>query len=282
MNIKTGIGFRKDFAEEFFSGSVLKPSFIELAPENWMKIGGYWKKQLNRLAEMYPITAHGLSLSIGSPDELDMDFLKNVKHFLKEYNIDIYSEHLSFSKCDNAHLYDLLPIPFREDAIKHVSQRIKQVQDFLGRQIVIENVSYYTPVAAEMDEATFISSIVNETDCKILLDVNNVYVNAFNHNYNAKTFIENLPLDKVEYIHMAGHTKVAPDLIIDTHGEAIIDPVYDLFEWTIERVKPVPVLLERDYNIPELKEMQIELENLKTIMTKKWETKSKVKVESKK
>ena len=210
MSIKTGIGFRKDFAEEFFAGSALKPGFIELAPENWMKIGGYWKKQLNRLAEMHPITAHGLSLSIGSPDELDMDFLKNVKHFLKEYNIEIYSEHLSFSKCDNAHLYDLLPIPFREDAIKHVSQRIKQVQDFLGQQIVIENVSYYTPVAAEMDEATFIKSIVEEADCKLLLDVNNVYVNAFNHNYNAKSFIENLPLDKIEYIHMAGHTKVSP------------------------------------------------------------------------
>lgn len=272
MKHKTGIGFRKDFAEEFFAGSALKPDFIELAPENWMKIGGYWKKQLNRLAEIYPITAHGLSLSIGSPDELDMDFLKNVKQFLKEYNVEIYSEHLSFSKCDNAHLYDLLPIPFREDAVKHVSQRIKQVQDFLGRQIVIENVSYYTPVAAEMDEATFITSIVNEADCKLLLDVNNVYVNAFNHKYNAKLFIENLPLEKIEYIHMAGHTKVAPDLIIDTHGEAIIDPVYELFEWTLERVKPVPVLLERDFNIPEMDEMQNELNNLKGIMTKKWET----------
>ncbi len=282
MKFKAGIGFRKDFAEEFLSGSVLKPGFIELAPENWMKIGGYWKKQLNQLAEIYPITAHGLSLSIGSPDELDMDFLRDVNHFLKEYNIEIYSEHLSFSKCDNAHLYDLLPIPFREDAIKHVSQRIKQVQDFLGMQIAIENVSYYTPVAAEMDEATFITSIVEEADCKLLLDVNNVYVNAFNHNYNTKSFIENLPLERVAYIHMAGHTKVAPDLIIDTHGEAIIAPVYDLFEWTLERIKPVPVLLERDFNIPELEEMQNELESLKAIMTNKWETKSKTKVESKK
>ncbi len=278
MNIQAGIGFRKDFAKEFLSGSVLEPGFVELAPENWMKIGGYWKKQLNQLAEMYPITSHGLSLSIGSPEKLDMDFLKNVKHFLKEYNIEIYSEHLSFSKCDNAHLYDLLPIPFREDAVKHVAQRIKQVQNFLGRQIAIENVSYYTPVAAEMDEATFITSIVEEADCKLLLDVNNVYVNAFNHNYNAKSFIEKLPLEKIAYIHMAGHTKVSPDLIIDTHGEAIIDPVYDLFEWTLERIKPVPVLLERDFNIPELEEMQNELNNLKAIMTNKWETKTSLPV----
>ncbi len=270
--MKAGIGFRKEFAEEFLSGSAIHPGFVELAPENWMNIGGYWKRQLKQLAEMHSITSHGLSLSIGSPEELDMKFLKNIKQFLTDYDIEIYSEHLSFSKCDNAHLYDLLPIPFREDAIKHVAQRIRQVQDYLGRQIAIENVSYYTPVAAEMDEATFISAIVEEAGCKMLLDVNNVFVNAFNHNYNAKEFIGNLPLDKIQYIHMAGHTKVADDLIIDTHGEAIIDPVYELFEWTLERVEPVPVLLERDFNIPELNELQRELSSLEVIMNKKWET----------
>lgn len=272
MSIKTGIGFRKDFAEEFLSGSVLQPDFVELAPENWMNIGGFWKKKLNELAEKYSITSHGLSLSLGSPDELDMDFLKKVKLFLKDYKIEIYSEHLSFSKCDNAHLYDLLPIPFREDAVKHVASKIRQTQDYLGRQIAIENVSYYTPVAAEMDEATFISEIVKEADCQLLLDVNNVYVNAFNHNYNAKEFIEKLPLQRVAYIHMAGHTKIADDLIIDSHGQAIIDPVYELFDWTLKHVNPVPVLLERDFNIPELSELQNELASLKTIMTKQWKT----------
>lgn len=272
MSIKAGIGFRKDFAEEFLSGDVLKPGFVELAPENWMHIGGFWKKKLKQLAEMYPITSHGLSLSVGSPDELDFKFLKNIKTFLKDFNVEIYSEHLSFSKCDNAHLYDLLPIPFREDAIKHVANRIGQVQDYLGRQIAIENVSYYTPVASEMDEAEFVTRVVKEANCKLLLDVNNVFVNAFNHNYDAKSFIEKLPLDRVAYIHMAGHTKVAPDLIIDTHGEAIIDPVYELFEWTLKKIKPVPVLLERDFNIPELEELQSELNNLEVMMSKNWET----------
>ena len=271
-NIKAGIGFRKDFAEEFLSGSVLNPGFVELAPENWMKIGGYWRKQLNKLAEKYPITSHGLSLSIGSPEEPDMDFLKHVKQFLKDFNVEIYSEHLSFSKCDNAHLYDLLPIPFREDAVKHVANRISKVQDFLGRKIAIENVSYYTPVAAEMDEVTFIRNVVEEADCNLLLDVNNVYVNAFNHNYDAKEFIKKLPLERVAYIHMAGHTKVEEDLIIDTHGEAIIDPVYELFDWTLDKIEPVPVLLERDFNIPELDDLQNELDNLKAIMSKKWKT----------
>lgn len=277
MTIRTGIGFRKDFAEEFLSGTKLQPGFVELAPENWMNIGGFWKNKLNHLAEKYPITSHGLSLSIGSPDKIDMDFLKNVKQFLKDYNVEIYSEHLSFSKCDNAHLYDLLPIPFREDAVKHVAQRIGHVQDYLGRQIAIENVSYYTPVAAEMDEATFIRNVIEEADCQLLLDINNVYVNAFNHNYKAKEFIKKLPLERVAYIHMAGHTKVADDLIIDTHAQPIIDPVYELFEWTLERINPVPVLLERDFNIPELEELQGELESLEAIMTRKWET-NKLKV----
>lgn len=271
-NIKAGIGFRKDFAEEFLSGSALKPGFVELAPENWMKIGGYWRKQINKLVEMYPITSHGLSLSIGSPEELDMEFLRNVKQFLENFNVEIYSEHLSFSKCDNAHLYDLLPIPFTEDAVKHVSSRIKKVQDFLGKKIAVENVSYYTPVAAEMDEATFVKNVVEEADCNLLLDINNVFVNAFNHNYEAKEFLYNLPLERVAYIHMAGHTQVEEDLIIDTHGENIIEQVYDLFEWTLGKIKPVPVLLERDFNIPELEDLQKELDSLKTIMKKKWET----------
>ena len=145
MEKHIGIGFRKDFSEEFLSGSPLKPAFVELAPENWMGIGGYWKKVLRTVAEKYSITSHGLSLSIGSPEDIDWNFLKEVKEFIKLYNIKIYSEHLSYSKCDNAHLYDLLPIPFREDAVKHIAERIRKVQDFLEMKIAIENVSYDTP-----------------------------------------------------------------------------------------------------------------------------------------
>jgi hypothetical protein len=270
-NKNVGIGFRKDFAEEFLEGKNLTPAFVEVAPENWMDLGGYWKRVFNKVAEKYPVYSHGLSLSLGSPDELDWELLKHIKAFLHEYNIKIYSEHLSYSKCDNAHLYDLLPIPFRWDAVAHISERIKAVQDFLERKIAIEIVSYYTPVAAEMNEVEFVSSIVKEADCKLLLDVNNIYVNGFNHNYDAKNFIAQLPLDKVEYIHMAGHEQVAPDLIIDTHSEPIIDPVYDLFEFTIGKLpKNVPVLLERDFNIPELHELQTELNRLENICRKVW------------
>ncbi len=266
-----GIGFRKDFADEFIDNSNFSPDFVEFAPENWVDMGGYWKKILDKVTEKYPAICHGLSLSIGSAEDLDMVFLKKLKKFLDQYNIEIYSEHLSYTKAENAHLFDLLPIPFREDAVKHVVNRIKKVQDFLERPLVIENVSYYTPVAAEMSEEEFITNIVNESGCKMLLDVNNVYVNAFNHNYDTKAFIDSMPLDKIAYLHMAGHTKVSDDLIIDTHGQAIIDPVYDLFDYTVSKINPVPVLLERDFNIPETNELITEMSRLKEITTKHWE-----------
>ncbi|MFZ9847221.1 MAG: DUF692 family multinuclear iron-containing protein [Flavobacteriales bacterium] len=264
--LMVGIGFRKDFAEDFLASSILKPSFIEVAPENWMDVGGYWKKQLHKALEKHPLFTHGLSLSVGSPDELDIDFLKKIKAFLKETNAKIYSEHLSYSKCDNAHLYDLLPIPFTDDAVRHVAKRIQQVQDVLEREIAIEIVSYYTPVAPEMSELQFVNEVLREANCKLLLDVNNVYVNSFNHQYNPHEFIDGLAIEKTEYIHMAGHTKVSEDLIIDTHGQAIIDPVYDLFAYTISKLeKDVPVLLERDFNIPQLEELQGEIQQLQKI-----------------
>ena len=164
-----GIGYRKDFGEEFLQSEILQPSFIELAPENWMNIGGYWKKVLKRLSEKYPVTAHGLSLSIGSPEELDWNFLKQVKSFLQDYNVSVYSEHLSYSKCNNAHLYDLLPIPFRYDAVKHIVERIKQVQDFLERKITMEIVSYYTPVAVSYTHLRAHETVLDIV-CRLLLE----------------------------------------------------------------------------------------------------------------
>ena len=269
-DIKIGLGFRREIAKSFLDQDVINPDFIEVAPENWIGLGGYWGDVFRKVTDMYPLILHGLSLSIGSPEEVDWSFLKKVKRFIKDFNVDIYSDHLTFAKIDNAHLYDLLPIPFREDSIKHVVKRIKEVQDFLERPLTIENASYYTPVAAEMTEQQFISSIVEESGCKLLLDVNNVYVNAFNHNYDAKEFIDNMPLEKVMYIHMAGHYKIQPDLIIDTHSEAIIDPVFELFDYTIEKMTPVPVLLERDFDFPEMEELKNEMDRLRAICTKHW------------
>ena len=261
-----GIGFRKDFAADFLNTSVLRPDFIEVAPENWIGIGGLWKKRLDMALEKYPLFTHGLSLSIGSPDELDFELLAGIKKFLSETGAKIYSEHLSYSKCDNAHVYDLLPVPFTCDAVIYISNRIKTVQDFLERKIALEIVSYYSPIAAEMSEVEFIKNVIEESDCDLLLDVNNIYVNSFNHTYDPYAFIDQLPLEKVAYIHMAGHEQVSETLIIDTHGEAIVDPVYDLFEYTMHALRrDVPVLLERDFNVPQLSELQIEIDRLQKI-----------------
>jgi uncharacterized protein (UPF0276 family) len=203
---------------------------------------------------------------VGSPDPLDYDFLRKIKHFLNETGATLYSEHLSFAKCDNAHLYELLPIPFTAEAVNHVSARIREVQEILERRIAIEIVSYYTAITPELTELEFVNAILEEADCDLLLDVNNIYVNGFNHNYNPEAFIKALPLERVRYIHMAGHEQVSEDLIIDTHGQAIIDPVYELFSFALQQLgRPVPVLLERDFNIPELPEMQHELQQLRKI-----------------
>ncbi|MDR4951026.1 DUF692 domain-containing protein [Chryseobacterium sp. ES2] len=261
-----GIGYRKEFSKAFLNTDVLRPDFVEVAPENWLGVGGYWKQELKQVLEKYPLYCHGLSLSIGSPEGVDKDFVKKVKQFLEDTQAVLYSEHLTFSKVDNAHLYDLLPIPFTQEAIERVSENILQVQDILKRPLILENGSYYTVLEAEMSEEDFINEIVNRTGCELLLDVNNVYVNAFNHTYDAKKFIQKIPLDKVKYIHMAGHYQVNEYLIIDTHGGDIIDPVYDLFGWTIGQInKDVPVLLERDFNIPELENLQHEIDMLRVI-----------------
>lgn len=272
MKSGVGIGFRREIGEEILSleGSD-RPDFVEIAPENWIKCGGNFRRTLKRVAEKYPILTHGLSLSLGSPEPIDWAFLREVKQFFNEFPVEIYSEHLSYCKCHNAHVYDLLPIPFQEEAITHIVDRIKKVQNFLERKIAIENVSYYTCVEAEMDEATFITQIVEESDCDLLLDVNNVYVNAFNHGYNAEQFLANLPLHKVRYIHMAGHEQRDEELIIDTHGNPIIDPVYRLLESVVKRIHPVPILLERDFNFENFPSLVEEMGMLREITARHWE-----------
>ena len=265
-----GMGLRRDIALDILDHKILTPDFLEFAPENWMGMGGSWLRVLERAVENFPITCHGLSLSLGSPEELDWEFIRELKNFLDDYRVQIFSEHLSYTKSQNAHLYDLLPVPFRRDAVDHVVERIQKVQDYLERPLAIENVSYYTPVAAEMSEIEFVNQIVERADCQLLLDVNNVYVNAFNHRYDAREYISQLPLQRVAYIHMAGHEQVEPDLIIDTHGRPIIDPVYELFEWTISQMDPVPVLLERDYHFEDREQIQSELLQIKTLIKKHW------------
>lgn len=258
---RVGLGFRRDLVD--FFGQKTLPHFVEFAPENWMNIGGRWGRALSQVVERYPVLLHGLSLSLGSPEPLDLELLSSIKRFIERTGAEVYSEHLSFSKCDNAHLYDLLPIPFCQEAVDHVVGRIRKVQDFLGRRIAIENVSYYTTIDPEMDELTFIRSVIEAADCDLLLDVNNVYVNAYNHGYDAKTFIDGLPLERVVYIHMAGHRD--GEIKIDTHGEAVCEDVYDLLSYVVPKLNPLPVLLERDSNFPAFEDLEQEMERIHDI-----------------
>ncbi len=262
-----GLGFRREMLKELLPTLPSEVDFWEVAPENWIPLGGKYQKQFQQASSQSPFTTHGLSLSIGSSDKLDVEFVKTVKRFLDANDIALYSEHLSFCS-GNGHMYDLMPIPFTEDAIKHVVSRIAQVQDIIERPLVLENVSYYLAPGQEMDELEFTSSILNESGCQMLLDVNNVYVNSINHKYDAKAFIKGLPSDKIVYGHIAGHYDEAEDLKVDTHGADVIEPVWELLEYAYLTHGVFPTLLERDFNIPPLNELLAEVKRIKQIQTR--------------
>lgn len=263
-----GLGLRRSMMESL-AGQVPAPvNFMEVAPENWIGVGGAFGKKFRALTEQHPFVAHGLSLSIGSPAPLDEAFLHKLKRFIKEHDIRCYTEHLSYCS-DDGHLYDLMPIPFTEDAVKHVVERIQRVQDILGERIGMENVSYYAAPGKEMEEIEFINAVVSEADCGLLLDVNNIYVNSINHHYDPIEYMKALPGERIMYVHVAGHYNEAEDLIVDTHGADVIDPVWDLLGKTYQHFGNLPTLLERDFNIPPIEELLKEIETISTYQ-KKW------------
>lgn len=236
--------------------------FLEVAPENWIGVGGRLGKQFAALAERYPMYCHGLSLSLGGPDALDEAFLQRLRRFLDEYKVLRYSEHLSYCT-DGGHLYDLMPIPFTGEAVLHCAQRIRRVQDLLGRRIAIENVSYYAAPHKELDEIDFVNAVLAEADCGLLLDVNNIHVNSINHGYDALAYLHALPAERVDYLHIAGHYNEAEDLIVDTHGDAVIEPVWGLLDAAYAHAGVKPTLLERDFNFPPIAELAAEVERIR-------------------
>ena len=266
--LRAGLGLRRSMLPELEAAGELRAEvdFFEVAPENWLGIGGRLGKAFRRYTERYPFICHGLSLSLGGPDPLDEIFLQRLKGFLDEHAIALYSEHLSWCS-DGAHLYDLLPIPFTADAVKHVAARIRRTQDILGRRIAVENASFYTPLASELSEPEFLLAILAEAGCDLLLDVNNVYVNSVNHRYDARAFIDRIPAERVVYLHVAGHYNEAPDLIVDTHGADVVDPVWQLLEYTYGRIGVKPTLLERDFNIPPLPQLLAELGRVRAVQS---------------
>lgn len=262
-----GLGLRREMLATLLPSLPDEVDFWEVAPENWIPLGGKFEKQLQQCLSQAPFSTHGLSLSIGSSDPLDFAFLKQVKAFLDRNNIALYSEHLSYCS-GNGHMYDLMPIPFTSEAVEHVAERVRTVQDVIERPLVLENVSYYLAPGQEMTELEFTLEVLNRSGCKMLLDVNNLYVNSINHRYDPFTFLKSLPSDKIVYGHIAGHDDEADDLKVDTHGADVIEAVWELLDHAYEIHGVFPTLLERDFNIPPIAELLKEVRRIKAIQAK--------------
>jgi uncharacterized protein (UPF0276 family) len=257
-----GLGLRRTLLNTLADSTPDDIQFMEVAPENWINIGGRLGKKFRAYTERFPFVCHGLSLSIGSPSPLNNELLRAIKKLMTEHGITYYSEHLSYCS-DDGQLYDLLPIPFTEEAVDYVAERVMRAQDILGQRIAIENSSYYCAPQQEMTESEFINAVVKKADCALLLDVNNIYVNSINHNYDPLRFLASLPGERTAYIHIAGHYEEAPDLRVDTHGAPVIKSVWDLLDKAYELFGVKPTLLERDFNIPPLPELMNELDEIK-------------------
>ncbi len=262
-----GLGLRRSMLDELKDGLPAGIDFLEVAPENWMGVGGRWGKAFRALTEQHDFVTHGLSLSLGAPAPLDENFLRKLKVFLDTHGIRFYTEHLSYCG-DDGHLYDLLPIPFTAEAVHYVAGRIRRVQDILERPIAVENVSYYAAPGQDMKEIEFVRAVLEEADCGLLLDVNNIYVNAINHKYDASLFLRSLPAERVRYFHVAGHYVEDEDLRVDTHGADVCDPVWALLDEAYAHCGNVPTLLERDFNIPALGDLTLELDRIRAAQAK--------------
>jgi len=257
-----GLGLRRDFFDEVVLTPDLPIDFMEIAPENWLNFGGRQGRQLRTLTERWPFLCHGLSLDLGGPHPLDENYIKQLKEFFDLHDIRAYTEHLSYCG-DSGHLYDLMPIPFTEEAVHYVAGRIRRVQDILERKIGIENVSFYAMPSSEMTEQQFVTAVLEEADCDLLFDVNNTYVNSINHNYSAEAYMQAMPTERIVYLHMAGHFDEADDLKIDTHGQPVKEQVWQLLEQTYQHHGLIPTLLERDFNIPPMPELLQEVEQIR-------------------
>ncbi len=259
-----GLGLRRNFMDAMRDSPTASVDFMEVAPENWIRVGGALKKKFRSFTERYPFVTHGLSLSLGGPHPLDEQLLADIKAFLDEHGVRKYSEHLSYC-ADDGHLYDLMPIPFTEEAVRYVAERIRRAQEILERTIAIENVSYYAAPGQQMSEADFVNAVLEEADCELLLDVNNIYVNSINHRYEPMEFLRRMPAERIAYLHVAGHYVEAEDLRVDTHGADVCDPVWELLDATYRHFGVIPTLLERDFNIPPIPQLLGEVAEIRAL-----------------
>ena len=262
-----GLGLRRALMAPLLAAPAGAFDFLECAPENWIGVGGRHREHLRDLTTRVPLACHGLSLSLGATTPLDRTFLQKLRRFLDEHRVPLYSEHLSYCS-DDGQLYDLMPLPFTEACVRHVSARIREVQDVLGRRIAVENVSYYAAPFRAMDEIDFVNAVLAEADCDLLLDVNNIVVNATNHGYDADTFLDALPGERIACLHVAGHYDEAPGLKIDTHGAPVHADVMALLGRACARFGPRPALLERDFNYPPMAELLAEVADVRAVLAR--------------
>ncbi|WP_295933503.1 DUF692 domain-containing protein [uncultured Xanthomonas sp.] len=255
-----GLGLRRGLLQDLLQAPTDAFDFLECAPDNWIGVGGRPGELLQTLSARHPLSCHGLSLSLGGVAALDTTLLQQTRQFLDRHRVALYSEHLSYS-ADDGHLYELLPLPFTDEAVRHVGARIAQVQDALGRRIAVENVSYYAAPGQAMSEAAFVTAVLAEADCDLLLDVNNVHVNACNHGDDALAFLAALPSARIASYHVAGHRDdAASGLKIDTHAAPVADPVWDLLAAAYRLHGVRPTVLERDGQFPPLGELLDEVQ----------------------
>ena len=259
-----GLGLRRSFIREMGPEEDAAIDFLEVAPENWIGVGGRFGRAFRAVSERFPVLLHGLSLNIGGFAPLDVELVRRIGEFMRTHRCPCYSEHLSYC-ADEGQLYDLLPIPYTEESVRHVVARVRQVQDILGCRIALENSSYYCAPGQRMSELEFINAVVKEADCGLLLDVNNIYVNSINHRYEAGAFLAGLPGERAFYAHIAGHYVEAEDLRIDTHGADVIDPVWELLAQAYRLFGVIPTLVERDFNIPPLPQLRSEVAQVRQI-----------------
>ena len=262
-----GLGLRRAHLGPLLGSIPPELEFLEVAPENWLGVGGRLGRVFAEIAERTPIACHGLLLNLGGPDPLDLAYLKRLKPFLDRHNVRAYGDHLTFCG-ESGLLYELLPMPFTAEAVTHLAGRIRQVQDVLERRITVENASYYCALATDLTESQFINGVLAEANCDLLLDINNVYVNCQNHGGDPLAFMQSLPRERIAYGHIAGHLRTDDGLVIDTHGEAVIDPVWQLLDAAYAHFGVFPTLLERDENIPPLEDVLAEVRHLRALQAR--------------
>ncbi len=290
-----GLGLRWDFLTDLLEADASSIDFVEISPENYMGRGGFFPAALERAASRFPVITHGLTMSLGGVDDFNPVYLRELRAFVARFESPFHSDHLCFGSSGGRVLHDLLPITFTEATVTRVADRVRRAQDALGVPMAVENISFYMhPGKAQMGEAEFIARVCDRADCGLLLDVNNAYVNAQNFGFDVDAWLRTVPLERVVQMHVAGHeafdddrddddrddddtadeTRPRGSLIIDTHGAEVGDPVLGLLERVLQKIGPVPVLLERDMNVPPFAELLAEVARIKALWTRATSTRA--------